>query len=80
VVRVATGRNYRPAGFRGVILMTNQSTSSGVSTTGLLGVLFVGLKLGNVISWPWIWVLAPFWAPLILLLVIIVVYLFINLK
>ena len=28
----------------------------------LLGLLFVGLKLGRVIDWPWVWVLAPFWA------------------
>jgi hypothetical protein len=27
----------------------------------LLTVLFVGLKLGNVITWPWVWVVAPIW-------------------
>lgn len=30
----------------------------------LLGLLFIGLKLGNVIAWSWWWVLAPFWLPL----------------
>lgn len=45
---------------------------SGVSSVGLLGVLFVGLKLTGYITWPWIWVLAPFWAgPAILLAVIL---------
>jgi hypothetical protein len=29
----------------------------------LLTVLFIGLKLGNVISWSWWWVFAPVWAP-----------------
>ena len=37
---------------------------------GLLGVAFVILKLINLISWSWIWVLAPFWiAPVSILLV-----------
>lgn len=27
----------------------------------LLGVLFIGLKLGGVIAWSWLWVLSPFW-------------------
>ena len=42
--------------------------SGGASTVGLLGVLFVGLKLTGYITWPWLWVLAPFWlGPAILL-------------
>lgn len=28
--------------------------------------LFVGLKLCGVIGWGWLWVLSPFWAPLLL--------------
>ena len=31
----------------------------GLITT--LGLLFIGLKLGGVISWSWWWVLCPFW-------------------
>ena len=42
-----------------------------ISTTGLLGILFVGLKLTGHINWPWIWVLAPFWVPLAILLAIL---------
>lgn len=38
------------------------------STTGLLGIAFVVLKLLHVIEWPWIWVLAPFWIPVALVL------------
>lgn len=30
----------------------------------LLGLLFIALKLCNVIEWSWFWVLAPFWIPL----------------
>lgn len=29
----------------------------------LLFLLFLGLKLGNVIDWSWWWVFAPLWAP-----------------
>jgi hypothetical protein len=43
--------------------MTNNSSSSssGIGFSGLLTVLFIGLKLTNVISWPWVWVLSPLW-------------------
>lgn len=40
-----------------------------VGFLSLLALLFIGLKLGGVIAWPWIWVLAPLWiVPAILLL------------
>lgn len=29
-----------------------------------LSLLFIGLKLGGVIDWSWIWVLAPIWIPI----------------
>lgn len=35
---------------------------NGISTLGLLGVVFVALKLGGVIDWSWWWVTLPFWA------------------
>ena len=43
---------------------SSSSSSSGVGVVGLLGVLFVGLKLGGVIDWSWWWVTCPFWAGL----------------
>jgi hypothetical protein len=39
----------------------NSSSSSGVGFTGLLTILFVGLKLTNTIDWSWWWVLSPVW-------------------
>ena len=33
----------------------------------VLGVVFVTLKLCQVIDWSWWWVTAPFWAPAALL-------------
>lgn len=32
-----------------------------LSILGLLGLLFVALKLVGVIGWSWWWVTAPFW-------------------
>lgn len=42
----------------------NGSSNTQTNVVGLLGVLFVGLKLTGYINWPWLWVLAPFWIPL----------------
>lgn len=56
--------------------MANSSSSSasgGTSITGLLGVLFVGLKLTGFIDWPWLWVLSPFWIPLVIVLGVLAV-------
>lgn len=43
----------------------------GPSLSSLLGVAFVVLKLTGVIAWSWLWVLAPFWIPLIISLLVI---------
>lgn len=40
------------------------TTTPGVGVLGMLGVLFVGLKLTHVINWSWWLVLLPFWGPL----------------
>lgn len=50
-----------------------RSSNGGVGVAGLLGVLFIGLKLGHVIDWPWLWVLSPFWIPFLFVLAILLV-------
>jgi len=52
---------------------SSSSSSGGIGFTGLLTVLFVGLKLTNVIAWPWLWVLSPIWIPLLLLIMILII-------
>ena len=42
----------------------------GIGTFGLLGIAFIVLRLCNVIDWNWIWVLAPFWLPIAIVLVV----------
>lgn len=60
--------------------MTNNSnsssTSGGIGFVGLLTIVFIVLKLCNVISWSWWWVLSPFWistglAAFILLIILV---------
>lgn len=41
-----------------------------MSFTGLLGLLFIGLKLGGIITWSWWWVLAPLWVPMLAVLIV----------
>ena len=50
--------------------------SSGIGFTGLLTVLFIGLKLTNVINWSWWWVFSPLWIDFALIIILsIVLYL-----
>lgn len=48
-----------------------QTQSGGIGFFGLLGIVFITLKLTGYITWSWWWVLAPLWAPLATVLVII---------
>jgi len=58
------------------------SASSGISIIGLLGVVFIVLKLTGNIDWSWWWVLAPFWGgaciTLLLAFVIIAIVVFMD--
>jgi hypothetical protein len=51
---------------------SSSSRSGGIGFAGLLTILFIGLKLGHVITWPWIWVLSPLWISVALFFVIVV--------
>ena len=57
---------------------SSSSSSTGVGVTGLLGVAFVVLKLIGAITWSWFWVLAPFWIPLVIILVVCSVALLVH--
>ena len=39
----------------------------------LLQILFIALKLTGVISWSWVWVLAPIWIGFITSLIVILI-------
>ena len=46
--------------------MNRQTTSHSISVSGLLGIVFVVLKLMGYITWSWWWVTSPLWIPLAL--------------
>ena len=50
------------------------ANGAGTGFFSLLGLLFIGLKLANVIDWPWWLVLAPIWGPFVLVLMILVLF------
>lgn len=56
-------------------MSSSSSSSSGISFTGALTVLFVGLKLTHVISWPWLWVLSPIWISALIAIAFIIIFL-----
>lgn len=51
----------------------SNNVSGGMGVTGALGVAFVVLKLLGIIEWSWLWVLSPFWLPLVLGVVMLVI-------
>ena len=49
------------------------TTSSGIGFSGLLVILFIALKLTGVITWSWLWVLAPIWIPFIMVVFVLII-------
>ena len=43
--------------------MTNESKSGGLGIGMILFIVFLVLKLTNVIDWSWWWVTSPLWIP-----------------
>lgn len=48
--------------------------AGGLSLPTVVGVVFVILKLIDVIDWSWWWVTAPFWGPLALTVLLALVF------
>lgn len=53
-------------------LVNNSKGNGNIGVFGLLGVVFVTLKLMGYIDWSWVWVTAPFWGGLALAVIILV--------
>lgn len=51
------------------------NSSAGIGITGVLGIVFIVLKLVGVINWPWVWVLSPFWIGILLWIVFVIIIL-----
>lgn len=52
--------------------MYNMKINCNFGFGGLLTILFIGLKLTNVITWSWLWVLSPLWISVAIWLVILI--------
>lgn len=50
-----------------------ESKNGGIGFCGVLTLIFVTLKLLDVIAWSWWWVLAPLWIPVAIVLVVILI-------
>ncbi len=48
------------------------SASGGIGFIGLLVIVFIVLRLCNVIAWSWWWVLAPLWIPVAIAIICII--------
>jgi hypothetical protein len=56
----------------------NSNRNGGIGFFGLLGIVFIVLKLTGVIKWAWVWVLAPIWGSIALALILILVLVIIK--
>ena len=56
----------------------NKKGSDGVGFLGLLLLAFIVLKLLGFITWSWVWVLSPFWIPVAISLVVVVLVLVVQ--
>ena len=53
---------------------SSSSASGGIGFTGALQLIFIVLKLCGVIKWSWLWVLAPTWISVIILIIFVILY------
>jgi hypothetical protein len=61
----------------------NNNVNSGIGFWGLLLIIFIVCKLGGfgrIAEWSWVWVLAPFWIPSIIAIIIMIILLIIYCK
>ena len=55
-----------------------KTASTGFPFFGILALILITLKLCNVITWSWVWVLTPIWGPFVagigIVLICLVIY------
>lgn len=52
----------------------SNSSSSGLSFSGVLFIVFLVLKLTHVIDWSWWWVTAPLWIPFCIVILSVILW------
>lgn len=58
-----------------VVLNNKEVMMMKMGICSVLGLIFVTLKLTGVIAWSWLWVLFPFWGPLVICLLVVLILL-----
>lgn len=53
--------------------MNNSKRSGGSGFYRVLTIVFIVLKLTDVINWSWLWVLSPLWIEFIMILILVVI-------
>ena len=56
-----------------LMIMENKVVYQSPGVLSLLLVAFIVMKLCGVITWPWLWVLSPFWIPLAVAVVVLII-------
>ncbi|WJE88653.1 hypothetical protein [Klebsiella phage Kpn13] len=59
----------------GLVVLNNREVVMKMGICSVLGLIFVTLKLTGVIAWSWLWVLLPFWGPLVICLLVVLILL-----
>ena len=54
--------------------MNSSKQSNGLGFCGTLTIVFIVLKLVNVIDWSWLWVLSPLWIDVILTIIVLIIF------
>lgn len=59
----------------------NSKTNTGFGIVSILTIVFIVLKVTNVINWSWIWVFSPIWIELIIMaLMFVIIFLILSIK
>lgn len=58
--------------------VSSTTKSGGIGFCGLLTIVFIVLKLTNVIAWSWLWILSPLWIPFVIGFVFLIVFLIVT--
>ncbi len=51
-------------------VIDKKKKSHGMGLVGTLVILFIILKLANIITWSWVWVFSPIWITIIIAIVV----------
>lgn len=50
-------------------------SNGGIGTLGVLLIIFITLKVLNLIDWSWWWVFSPIWIPFLIILGFVFIFL-----